>query len=54
MQKREQPLLTIRIGSNVDTVTVAGQVYDRSKMSKEDKRIMRRVIVDGLFPGGGR
>ena len=44
------PILVIRMSSNEDTVTVDGQVYDRSKMNKDQKYLMRRVIVEGLFP----
>lgn len=52
MQKRERALLTIHINADTDTVTVDGVEYDRSKMSKNDKYLMRRVIVDTLFPRG--
>lgn len=49
-----KPVLTIRIDANTDSVFVNGEVeYDRSKMDKNQKRIMRKVIVEALFPGGG-
>lgn len=50
---RVQPLLTIRMNADTDTVTVDGVEYDRSKMSRDDKRMMRRIIVDGLYPRKG-
>lgn len=50
---KHKPILTIRISSDEDTVTVDGVQFDRSKMSKNDKYLMRRVIVDTLFPRKG-
>ena len=47
MQKRK-PILVIRMSSNEDTVTVDGQVYDRSKMDKKQRYLMRRIIVEGF------
>jgi hypothetical protein len=52
MQKRERPLLTIRMNAETDSVTVDGVEYDRSRMKKEEKYLMRRVIVSTLFPRG--
>jgi heptaprenylglyceryl phosphate synthase len=50
-----KPVLTIHMDGNTDLVTVNGSVsYDRSKMDKNQKRIMRRVIVEALFPNRGR
>lgn len=46
---RKKPILVIHLRSNEDTVTVDGQVYDRSKMDKKDRDMMRRIIVEGLF-----
>jgi len=52
--KRFKPIMTIRIDANTDTVSVEGFEYDRSKMDKNQKRIMRKVIVEALFPKGKR
>lgn len=58
MQKRERqsatamPLLTIRMNADTDSVIVDGVEYDRSRMKKEEKYLMRRVIVSTLFPRG--
>jgi hypothetical protein len=52
--KNFKPVMTIRIDANTDTVSVEGFEYDRSKMSKDQKRIMRKVIVEALFPRGRR
>jgi hypothetical protein len=49
-----KPVLTIRMNADTDSVTVEGIVYDRSKMDRNQKRIMRRVIVEALFPKGHR
>jgi hypothetical protein len=51
--KRPQPLLAIRMDANTNSVTVDGVEYDRSKMSKNDKYLMRRVIVEALFSRSG-
>jgi hypothetical protein len=56
---RRKALITIRISSDEDTVTVDGNgsgaaIYDRSRMNKNDKYLMRRVIVEALFPNRGR
>jgi hypothetical protein len=52
---KHKPVLTIRIDANTDSVFVNGEVeYDRSKMDKNQKRIMRKVIVEALFPRGKR
>jgi hypothetical protein len=53
-------VMTLRMDANTDSVFVtlergAGIAeYDRSKMSKDQKRIMRKVIVEALFPRGRR
>ena len=47
----KKPILVIRMSSNEDTVTVDGQVYDRSQMNRDQKYLMRRVIVEGLSKG---
>jgi hypothetical protein len=53
--KQHKPVLTIHMDANTDSVIVSGEVeYDRSKMSKDQKRIMRKVVVEALFPRGRR
>jgi 3-polyprenyl-4-hydroxybenzoate decarboxylase len=56
MAKRRavKAVLTIRMDANTDSVFVDGVEYDRSKMDKNQKRLMRRVIIDALFPKGRR
>ena len=46
---KRKPILTIKINGNTDTVTVDGQVYDRSKMDRKERDMMRKIIVQGLF-----
>lgn len=52
--KRFKPIMTIRIDANSDLVTVDGVSFDRSEMSKDQKRIMRKVVVKALFPKGNK
>jgi hypothetical protein len=50
-----KPILVIRMNADTDSVTVDDVVYDRSSMNRDEKRMMRRIIIDGLFPrNGGR
>jgi hypothetical protein len=50
----KKPILVIRMNADTDSVTVDNVVYDRSQMNRDEKRMMRRIIVDGLFPRGNR
>jgi hypothetical protein len=47
----KKPILVIRMNADTDSVTVDNVVYDRSQMNRDEKRMMRRIIVDGCSPG---
>lgn len=44
--RNTKPSITIRIGAAHDSVTVDGHVFDRSKMPKDEKSKLRRIIRD--------
>ena len=52
--KKFVPVMTIRLDANTDLVTVDGVSFDRSAMTKDQKRIMRKVVVEALFPQKGK
>ena len=53
MSKKFVPVMTIRLDANTDLVTVDGVSFDRSRMTKDQRRIMRKVVVEALFPKRG-
>jgi hypothetical protein len=43
--------VTIRIGANIDSVFVDGREFDRSKMSMQESRKVRQIIVNFFATG---
>lgn len=49
-RSRCRPQITIKLGSQNDSVIVDGQEFDRSKLSRAERNTVRRIVVAALFP----
>lgn len=43
-------MITIRMNASTNEVAVNGQTFDRSTMSRDEKVLVRRMIIDWRFP----